>query len=137
MRKSVLVVAVSALAVLAMMMPAAAQQADLQKPNVCGAPIPHTGFAFRYGDLVCVLQCMKPAEWKVCTGTWWADSKDHKVRGPRIVKGQSATGKFSEPCGVVCRPPGTPRIAYQTSGVATNGERAWIRFDFPETLPAD
>jgi len=83
--------------------PAAAQVADCN----CSRP--------QRPAVVCRTACMTHAEWAACaTKSWWADSKDRRFRTPR----------FFTRCGTVCRPAGSPRLGYLTSG------GRWIVFRF-------
>ena len=102
--------AVLALSVLgSMALVTAASASDCQ----CSRPRP----VVRYAPpaQVCSTACLSEAEWAACpTKSWWADSKDHALRTPR----------FYARCGTVCRPAGSPRMGYLTSG------GRWVTFRF-------
>ncbi|MDX6584934.1 MAG: hypothetical protein QOI10_4118 [Solirubrobacterales bacterium] len=67
---------------------------------------------------VCITACLTPAQWAACpTKSWWADSKDHRFRTPR----------FFQQCGTVCKPPGSPNLAYKAA------DGGWVVFRFPQS----
>ena len=89
--------------------------------------------AFTCGQETCITACMTPEEWKLCgTHTWFADSYDHRFAAPEGANSGNRI-RFFERCGTVCRPMGSPRMAYRTHGGTLGGvkiEPRWVVFPF-------
>jgi hypothetical protein len=124
-------------AVIAIAIPAAPQafaQANWQPAVASGEFCKAAPEGFVCGKETCLTACMTPEEWEACpTKSWYADSYDHKFTAPAGATPRNHI-RFYERCGTVCRPMGSPRMAYwfepRKMPDGSNHPGRWIPFAF-------